>query len=472
MAAILLVALPYLTFHTLSVEIFYAEVMVSVGILVYCGLRLAWIAAQGRPRFLIMTFFAFIYVWVGLSGTAQIVTNHYPWPIWHLADDILPTLLTIVVTILAVECGYLSLHWRPPSAQPPRLFQRLSFVISDRAAAWLTVGAVALSLVGIVLYGPGNLFLTRGEMGSASLGTTIAATQIAEKLLRVPSLVAFTVVAYNGVSRWRSLRGSGKRFYLVMGAILLGLMLVTNYPPSLPRHWLGIVILTPAFALVRWRRMFAPLWILFLAAGLTILFPYLDLFRHANSIEEAFNKLEVEETVLEPLLSGHYDAWQISLNGYAYTEMRGPLMGDNLVGAAFFWFPRSVWRTKPVGSGTLVGKAAHYPMLNLSAPLWMEFYMAFGWLGLPFLMLLYGRVMASAERLYKLGLAQGGYHHLSRVLVPYWGSFQIYILRGDLMTATAFFSFGLLLFWLTALPSKLYLPGVQRARPFRPLNFR
>src|SRR5205085_4389309 len=63
-------------------------------------------------------------------------------------------LMQVVVAMLAFEFGYLSLNWRPPSASAPRFFSKHSLIVSDVAAAWLTVGAIGLSLLGIVIWGP------------------------------------------------------------------------------------------------------------------------------------------------------------------------------------------------------------------------------------------------------------------------------------------------------------------------------
>lgn len=433
------------------------EVCLSVAILLYCATRLAWIAGQGRPRLLTITFFAFIHVWIGLAATAQIAVNDFPWDRKHLPQDVLPALLEVVLAIAAYEAGLLWARLRPPASDASSAFRGLSLAISDRAAVWLCLIAIGLTLVGAWSWGFNRLFLTRAEVEASFHGLTQAESLLTRAILRTPSLIALTVILYNALRRWHGLNRNRKRFYFVLSLLLVVLCFVANYPPGQARSWLGVVILTPAFALPRWRKWFAPMWIVALSAGLTVIYPYLDLFRHAASISQAFDELNTSESAVDKMIhKGDYDVFQLTLDGHAYGDAAGPTWGTNYLAAALFWVPRANWPTKPFGTGVEVATFFRRPFTNLSAPIWMEAYYGFGWLGIGVVLLLYGRVSAWGETLYARSLLPGAPDSLSRLLVPYWAGFQIYIMRGDLLTATAFSSFGFAMLLGTAILPRIW----------------
>src|SRR5581483_6281978 len=377
------------------------EASISLAILLYCATRLSWMAGQGRPRLLSFTFFLFIYVWIGLAATAQLAVNDFPWQRMHVPEDLLPGILEVALAIAAFEAGLVWARLRPPNAAAPSVFSGMSLAISDRAAVWLSVVAVGLTLLGMYSWGFNHIFITRAQFEKVVAGT-LAEGLIARTLLRAPSLVTFTVVAYNALTRWRTFNQERKRFYFLL-TLLLGV-------------------------------------------GLTVLFPYLDLFRHAGSVTQAFDQLDTSESAVNKMIhKPDYDVFQLTLDGYAYGERAGPTWGENFLGAAAFWFPRAYWPTKPYGTGVEVATFFHRSFTNLSAPLWMESYYAFGWLGIGIVLMFYGRICALGETLYERSLAPGAPDSLSRLLVPYWAAFQMFMMRGDLLNAVAYSSFGYLI---------------------------
>jgi hypothetical protein len=456
----LTLVIPYNVFSYFDEADVTVEVAVSFMIMLYTAVRLAWLAAQGRPHLLRITFFVFIYVWVGLAGTAQIIADEYPWAPLHKEEDVLPGVLQVALALVAFEAGYLWFRLRPPTA--PRgtgVLQGLNLVISNRAMVWLTIVACGLTLFGMATFGFDNLFITRAAMDAVwHKAGSKAESLVASTLLRAPSLVAFNVIAYNALRRWRTLNQQGKRFYFVLGVFMAGVYFVANYPPAQSRFWLGAVVLTPAFALPRWHRWFAPVWILAFASVLTVVFPYMDLFRQSPTVEAAFRQLNLNEAVTKKLLhKADYDVFQMTLDSCRVHDKReGSSMGDNLKGAALFWVPRAIWRDKPWGTGQTVAEAVGRSYTNLSAPLWMEFFYAFGWVGIGGLMLLYARACAWGESLFERSLMPGASDSLSRLLVPYWAAFHMFILRGDLLNATAYSAFGFAMLLATAILPRIW----------------
>ncbi len=432
------------------------EAAISAAILLYCATRLSWMAGQGRPRLLSFTFFLFVYVWIGLAATAQLAVNDFPWQRMHMPEDLLPGILEVVLAIAAFEAGLVWARLRPAAANAAPAFRGMSLAISDRAAVWLSIVAVALTVLGMYSWGFNHIFITRAQFEQVVAGT-LAEGLVARTLLRAPSLVTFTVIAYNALTRWRTFNQERKRFYFLLTLLLGVLDYCANYPPAQSRFWLGAVVLTPAFALPRWRKWLAPMWIIGLAGGLTVLFPYLDLFRHAGSVSQAIDQLDTSESAVDKMIhKADYDVFQLTLDGYAYGERAGLTWGENFLGAGAFWFPRAYWPGKPYGTGVEVATFFHRSFTNLSAPLWMESYYAFGWLGIVFVLMLYGRLCAWAETLYERSVAPGAPDSLARLLVPYWAAFQMFTMRGDLLNAVAYSSFGYLILIGTAVLPRIW----------------
>jgi hypothetical protein len=433
------------------------EGWLSVAILFYCTTRLSWMAGEGKPRLLTFTFFLFIYVWIGLSATAQMAVNDFPWQRMHMPEDLLPGILEVWLAIAAFEAGLIWARLRPPSANASSLFSGLNLSISDRAAVWLSAVAIVLTLIGMKSWGFNHLFITRAEVDRVMFSGTMAESLLSRALLRTPSLVAFTVILYNALRRWPTFNQQRKQFYFVLALILGGFYFAANYPPAQTRFWLGAAILTPAFALPRWRKWLAPLWIIALAGGLTVVFPYLDLFRHAGSVSEAVEQLDTSETAVTKMIKKpDYDVFQVTLDGYVYGEQAGPTWGSNYAVAALFWFPRAYWPDKPYGSGQEVAKYFRRSFTNLSAPIWMEAYYAFGWFGIGLILMLYGRLCAWGEILYGRSLLPGAPDSLARLMVPYWAAFQMFIMRGDLLNATAYSAFGYAILLGTAILPRIW----------------
>ncbi len=61
-----------------------------------------------------------------------------------------------------------------------------------------------------------------------------------------------------------------------------------------------------------------------------------------------------------------------------------------MLGTLLFWMPRSVWPDKPLDTGVMLAEYKEYGFTNLSSPLWGEFFIDFGWVGLVAGMLLVG----------------------------------------------------------------------------------
>src|SRR5699024_6386774 len=97
---------------------------------------------------------------------------------------------------------------------------------------------------------------------------------------------------------------------------------------------------------------------------------------------------------------GDFDSFSMLIRAIIVIEQRGIFWGYQLLGSLFFFIPRSIWSTKPVGSGYTVGKILNWDFTNVSMPLIGEFYMNFGQLGVIILAILLGTILKKLDSSY------------------------------------------------------------------------
>ena len=127
--------------------------------------------------------------------------------------------------------------------------------------------------------------------------------------------------------------------------LLLFLMLMTLFPTALARnatamYWLPVAFL--AFSFMRRENVF----VLTMLVGLLVIFPFLDNFRWWGG--------EIKWSLSFDFLNQmHFDASQ---NFMIIMKLKIVTWGQQLLGALLFWFPRSLWESKPLGSGAFVAE--------------------------------------------------------------------------------------------------------------------
>jgi hypothetical protein len=422
---------------------FNTNAFVSLMIAEYCGIRLAFLAASRLPFLLATTFYVFIYVWGGIAAFAQNYADIFPWAIRHTHDDALYGLLEIFLTVLAYEVGTSLV--RQKQFRGPQLADNGTLILfSHKQALILSLITLPLVIVGIILLGGADvLFTTRGGYGAAvsASGGTKLRILLGSAFMQVPPFVVFVIMCIIVKRDWAGMSQTRKRLFFWLLIYTTVINAVANYPVSLPRQWLGTVVLTPLFALMPWQKQWA---IGSLGIGLVALilfvFPYADAYRRqTNASEEALSQA-LEASVIQNVLNkGDFDVYQQTLNGLVVTSHKGFSYGENFLGAAFFWFPREFWPSKPIGTGFQVAMGVGYPwhQTNLSAPLWMEAHWAFSWLGVALILCLYGYASRHLDLSYVRARAIGNFSSMILLVVPFFAAYQFIFVRGDLIHGTA-----------------------------------
>ena len=206
--------------------------------------------------------------------------------------------------------------------------------------------------------------------------------------------------------------------------LLLLIMLISLFPTALARnaaamYWLPVLFYI--FSFMRREKVF----VLIMLFGILILFPLLDNFRYWNG---DFSSISLSFDFLNEM---HFDASQ---NFMVVLKQGIVTWGNQLIGVFLFWFPRSLWSSKPIGSGAFVAEQ-HSDFTNISMPFWAEGYLNFGYVGIAVFTFLLAWFCSYFDNRYWESREK------SPRIKPYYLlliSSLLFILRGDLMSSVAY----------------------------------
>ncbi|HXG29206.1 MAG TPA: O-antigen polymerase [Nevskiales bacterium] len=425
---------------------FSAPAYLLAGLLIYSSLRLTWIAFRGLPHPVSITFWLFVFIWCALAPLLQTLANRFPRPYVHDADAALTGTLILWCGVLFYELGRFLLPYLSRARANTRPLE-----FSIRTTLILSFVAIATSTVLIiVLGGPDVLMGSRGDI-NRFLFTRYEKSQalLLQSLLRGPPIIALMALAYILIRHWRRVSLAYRRWLMLALVLLLPVNLIANYPPALQRFWLGAIVLTYLFILLRWTRIKPALYIGLLSTGLILAFPALDAFRKAGATDNFLDNLSHEwSNSRDALYRGDYDAYQQLLNSVVYVRQKGIMYGKNVFDSIFFWYPRRWYPTKHVGSGHHVARHFGLRFTNVAAPLWMEAYLAFSLMGVVCIFFLYGLFTGYLDRAFEQHVKHPDVLSAPLWIVGFWAGYQIYLLRGDLLSGIAYLSCPMLVLLL------------------------
>lgn len=440
-ATVLLV--PVLVLGTSTSSLPWETAAAAALVQVYAGTRFALIVGGGRPRPLAGSFWLFTLVAMGIAPLSQIATGLRP----ALVDQkyLLPATVLVLLGLLAYDAGAALARLRPSS------HLHRTQTISDARLVVLTIVAFAGAAYHIIESGGiSGLFVTRETALEAARAsgpvTSQAAPAIISALGTVPQIVAL-IAWTNVLVRDRARRTVNAR---AVWLALLALNLVVNNPMIRSRHWfltvvVGLMLGLPGLTSRRFRAVMA----LGVICAVMVL-PYSDIFR----VNAENRKPLGTDSIVETLSVKDYDQLTMFANTIWWSESNGLQLGRQLSGEVFFWVPRAMWPNKPYDTGVIVGRAMQLSNVNLSAPLWAEFYIDFGVSGLLVGFVMFGYMTKRLDEAFANSISTTRARVLAiDVAVPLLAGYQFILLRGPLLQAMGRFSVLLLCGWFLLRPA-------------------
>jgi oligosaccharide repeat unit polymerase len=171
--------------------------------------------------------------------------------------------------------------------------------------------------------------------------------------------------------------------------------------------------------------------IVFFLIVIFILFPIgeiISLYRnlHIPSYDKFFNAFN----------SVHYDSWANGAGIIDFVNKTDYQYGKQLLGSIFFWVPRSLWESKSIASGQLLGiylvENYHHWMINIASPIMFEGYIDFGYVGVVLFALLLAIASEILDRMYSSNNTE------LFILASYISISYFFILRGPLLSSLAY----------------------------------
>jgi oligosaccharide repeat unit polymerase len=404
-------------------------------IVIYSATRLARIIAIGQQEIVVTTFWIFVYIFLGLCPSLQILTNTFPWTGDYEESLLVKAGLVILVGILAFDIGHCFLLRRFAAIVTPEFLQR---PIQKTTVALFSV----LTIISAIYFqqqlgGVEGLLMTRQERTQY----LTAKFEKPEKLLlsqlaQTPVYLALIAALAIWVACRRGKRNVGIRWKLLTLGLLI-FTLILNNPITTARFKVGTILLS-LFFILPWRRWYGLVVVSGLIAGLVLVFPFADIFRDTFDVGlgERVGKTSIVDELTK---NGDFDAFQMLTNTMIITDEIGYQFGQQIGGALAFWVPRFIWPNKPLATGEFVSEQLGYSFTNLSSPLWAEFYADGGWLLVAVGFAVYGVLVRTLDRwncIYQS--SSDSRARVMLVLVPIYAGYQFLLLRGALMPAIAY----------------------------------
>lgn len=373
-------------------------------------------------------YYIFMFMFMFLAPLLQYLVDKFPWSNTELLTDqriIYANLLILVFTLLfeivyrITNCkiGTIStfLLGTVPNAD---FFVKLSMFCSTAYLIFLLSGeGTLLSLFSRATY---------GQAATSDISSPVS-------LILNISVAAFSVLGFSFALQLRKV----KKISTALLLLALALFLVLNFPTGRARYWIGTVYIGVFLtSKVVFRRKHA-FKLAFLIAFI-VLFPFLNLLR-ARAINEIIGASIQMPTLLDSFYSGDFDAYSMFVRTIAYVHENGHTWGRQFLGNFLFFVPRTVWPSKPVGSGAFIAQKLGWSFTNIANPFISEGYINFGIVGSIILSIILGMVLKKLDFLYFYDIRRGSDNiTLIRQTYPFLIGFLFFILRGDLLSTLSY----------------------------------
>lgn len=406
-----------------------------------------------RPYSLHLMHLLALFLFLGASSLFQYSRGIFgvAGPIAAVGGQILPAVIAVSLWLVGYLAGYVGQNRISSGVHGPMV----RFL--ERPLAPLRTGIVlGLAVISLLYLAATGLAgaATRGavleSMASYALESGAGAYTSVWYMVNLLLIRSFSLVALMGglLVFWRDRSSRNPIFLGLLGATLLGVLVVNN-PFAAARMWLAITVIAFAAPFVLRRRKTGALLVAIALGGIAFL-PALHESRYALSFDEWWMFFQL----VSPLdyLSTNSDVDSLGMLALCqrWTESQGHRFGMQMLGAALFWVPRTIWASKPIETGAMVTEDLGFEFTNLAPPIMSDPLVDFGLIGIPVIAALFGMLLSRLDAIYWHG--RGASSDSLRVIdcfYPFWIGLVIFLTRGGLfasLTWTTSFTFWILLF--------------------------
>ena len=355
-------------------------------------------------------FLSFYFFFFGIAPIFQYFENVDIWggiPFVH--SDYSFTMLISLFAIIVYICTYN--HFLKRSSQIRAIF----FSPKEYRIRWFLL--VIISLGSFIVYfrycdfNVFSLFLRGGDLvtrETLSEASTMESLMV-EFFFRPMPVVCLLIYRVFG----------GKNVSLQI--LFFIIILLTDAPTGMPRFLAASCYLPLCLVYIPFmRRKYN--FVILLMISVLFFFPVLDVFRHFDSHEVSiqFN--------FSMFNTGNFDSFQMFMRVIKENIVTA---GSQLLGCLFFFIPRSLWPSKPVGSGHFVADVSSLNFDNISLNYLGEGFVNFGYVGIFLFAIVIAYINAFWDRKFWYGLYCKPISFVYYLLIL---GMEFVILRGQLMS--------------------------------------
>lgn len=369
--------------------------------------------------------FMFIFMW--FSPIVQYLSDEFPWWNTELLTDqvILHANALILLFLLTYLIVYYSIKSRKYGRQTIRGIKdkNVSLILHVMFILTLICSLYVIANTGLV-----NLFSRSTNVLNIDSSSIMLIVNNSFKSVSV-FYVALNILYYK----------KKKKVYKVI-PFFIGtlLMLLVNFPTGSARFWMASVylgLLLLIFPKVKNQHAFK----IVMLVGMFVIFPLINIFRRNTWLDISNFKLQIPNPSVA-FLSGDFDSFSMLARSIVYVGLNGISNGYQLLGNIFFFIPRNIWSTKPVGSGYTVAQGLGWDFKNVSMSIIGEGYLNFGVIGVILFAFLLAIITSSSDcKMQKVKSSNSTIISYVELVYPFSIGFLFFILRGDLLSSFSYY---------------------------------
>ncbi|MFO0691364.1 MAG: hypothetical protein U0900_21885 [Myxococcota bacterium] len=401
-----------------------------------------------------------LLIFACVAGFYQYLTGAFPLagPVMIFVDEIPVASFVVTLWILFYLGGYAVRDRMSSQIRPSRFIHSFEKPVSVASVHFsLIVGFFALIyLASLGLVGAFTRAAAESTLSLTSSGPLYLVNQVFVR--------AIPLLAVAGTALAIRHSGSVMDIGLLLPMFLFDVVgvLITNSPFAAARYWfVAVAVGMSAPHLLAGRKTAVPM-LFCLILGLSVL-PSIGAARDAQTLAEVIRDYLRIDSPFEYLAhSGDVDAFGMICLALKWMAIHGVRWGMQMLGAALFFVPRSIWPDKPIGTGAMVSGDLGFDFTNLSVPIMTEPLVDFGVIGVPVVAFAFGWILASLDRSYWTPFdpasSPTGFRRID-IIYPFWVGLVLFITRGDLLS-----SFGYTVGITIAMLPFVIVPARIRAR--------
>lgn len=370
-------------------------------------------------------FMLFSLFFFGIAPTVQYIQGVVLWwgPAFSDADYINTNLLIIVI-IIAYQLIYRLANKVRISSFENHLLQKINNCreISINKIVLLSLSSLLITFI-VYNFSLSNMLLRSGSTISINQSVFL----IYSCFIRPIPIITLIYYKLN-----RSDQTDLKQNRIIE-ILMLIIIMISNFPTATPRFYTAAIYIPLLIVYIKSiQKKYMQLNSLIIY-GLLLAFPLLDQFRRISELKDT--KFEFNFNMF---LTEHFDSYQMLMHVIIENIVT---FGKQLQTSVLFFIPRSVWPEKSIGSGAFVAEKLNYLFTNVSMNYFGEGYINFGYYGIVLFTIFIAVLFSRIDKYY------WSHHDSSYVLSAQYYllvGLVIFILRGDLLSATAY-TVGILL---------------------------